>query len=93
MTFPSPAPTAFSAAMTEPAGVLEADYSVTDCIESPTVAIAPPPIFAPGRGESVLDRKMKKAPAGKWGKFLFAIVLIGGFGYAGTELARDLSPP
>ncbi len=91
MSFPSPAPNTFAATMTEPAGVLEADYSVTDCIEPPTVAIAPPPIFAPERGESVLDRKMKKAPAGRWGKFLFAIVLIGGFGYAGSGLARDLS--
>jgi PiT family inorganic phosphate transporter len=54
--------------------------------EAAGVAIPTGPI---GAG-SVLDQKMKKSP-GKLGLVIFGIVLVGGLGYAGSQLANDLS--
>jgi PiT family inorganic phosphate transporter len=46
-------------------------------------------LSSPGTG-SVLDQKMKKS-SGKLGLIIFGIVLVGGLGYAGSQLAKDLS--
>jgi inorganic phosphate transporter, PiT family len=50
------------------------------------VAVSPGPV---GSG-SVLDQKMKKSP-GKLGIAIFGVVLVAGLGYAGSQLANDLS--
>jgi PiT family inorganic phosphate transporter len=39
---------------------------------------------------SLLDQKMKKSP-GRLGLIVFGIVLVGGLGYAGSQIAHDLS--
>ncbi|HEY6447548.1 MAG TPA: inorganic phosphate transporter [Acidobacteriaceae bacterium] len=39
---------------------------------------------------SLLDQKLKKSP-GAMGMLIFGVVLVGGIGYAGSQLARDLS--
>ncbi|MBT9331279.1 inorganic phosphate transporter [Paracidobacterium acidisoli] len=54
--------------------------------EATSVAISPEQIG----GASVLDQKMKKSP-GKLGLAIFGVVLLGGLGYAGSQLAHDLS--
>ncbi|HEX4006261.1 MAG TPA: inorganic phosphate transporter [Acidobacteriaceae bacterium] len=40
--------------------------------------------------DTLLDQKMKKSP-GVLGALIFGLVLIAGIGYAGSQLARDLS--
>jgi inorganic phosphate transporter, PiT family len=49
--------------------------------------VAMPPELGKG---TLLDQKLKKSP-GKLGMILFAIVLLGGVGYAGYHLASDIS--
>jgi inorganic phosphate transporter, PiT family len=46
---------------------------------------------SPQQAGSLLDRKMKKSSAGRWGIIVFAVVCVAGFGYAGSQLAHDLS--
>ena len=41
--------------------------------------------------DSVLDQKLGKSPASKWGMLLFVLMLIGGVGYIATHLSADLS--
>jgi inorganic phosphate transporter, PiT family len=88
-TYSPSAPTAYAATITEPAAVLDDDFLASDPLEG-HVAVLPPPNAIPPIG-SILDRKMEKSSPGKRGKFLFVAVLVGGFGYAGSQLARDLS--
>jgi PiT family inorganic phosphate transporter len=46
--------------------------------------------LSPREAGSLLDQKMKKSP-GMLGMLIFGVVLIAGLGYAGSQLARDLS--
>jgi PiT family inorganic phosphate transporter len=49
-----------------------------------TPATLPPPT-------SILDEKLKKSSPGKVGLLVFAVMLVGGLGYIGTQLWGDLS--
>jgi PiT family inorganic phosphate transporter len=40
---------------------------------------------------SLLDQKLSKSSPGKWGMIIFALMLIGGLIYIGTQLGSDLS--
>ena len=53
---------------------------------SDAVAVALPP----QESGSLLDKKLKKSP-GKLGIAIFGVVLVAGLGYAGAQLAHDLS--
>jgi len=53
-------------------------------------SVALPPNPATANTGSVLDQKMKKSP-GLIGSLVFGAVLLGGLGYAGFNLANDLS--
>ncbi len=46
--------------------------------------------ISPQEAGSLLDQKMKKSP-GMLGILIFGVVLVAGIGYAGSQLARDLS--
>ena len=56
-------------------------------IEASSVASSP---GRPAGGTSSVHEKLNKSP-GKIGMIIFGLVLIGGFGYAGSQLAHDLS--
>jgi PiT family inorganic phosphate transporter len=40
---------------------------------------------------SLLDKKLKESPAGKWGGIVFGVMLIAGLIYIGTHLGADLA--
>jgi PiT family inorganic phosphate transporter len=41
--------------------------------------------------KSILDEKLEKSSAGKWGAIVFAVMLIAGIAYIATHLGADLS--
>jgi PiT family inorganic phosphate transporter len=41
--------------------------------------------------KSILDEKLEKSPAGKWGAAVFVVMLVAGIGYIATHLGADLS--
>jgi PiT family inorganic phosphate transporter len=41
--------------------------------------------------QSILDQKLEKSSAGKWGAIVFGVMLVAGVAYIATHLGADLS--